>query len=298
MNTAEDISKFLDNYQKALEIGDGELASKVVGEALAAGILPTKIYLNVLMRSQKLVGELWHAGKLSIAAEHVATQITLQEASRLRTLLKSRIKLGLKAVVTTVAGDTHAIGARAVADFLVMDGWDVDFLGVDTPAEEIAKYAAVRGAKIVCVSMVMASYLEEMRRVVTLLKKLNPAPQVLVGGLAFTENPELFKTIGADGVAHDPQEAVTLARQLCGLLSTDNSLAIFLRKLGQSVHEYRKLRGLSQQELAESANLDRAYISSVEHGKQNISVGAIAKLAGALKISIEELLPINQPQIQ
>ena len=47
---------------------------------------------------------------------------------------------------------------------------------------------------------------------------------------------------------------------------------------------------MSQQDLAQAADLDRAYLSSVEHGKQNISIGAISKLAKALNLTIEELL--------
>jgi transcriptional regulator with XRE-family HTH domain len=74
------------------------------------------------------------------------------------------------------------------------------------------------------------------------------------------------------------------------VLDAENALAVFLRKLGHSVHEHRKLKEMSQQELAQASDLDRAYISAVEHGKQNISIGAISKLARALEVSIEELL--------
>ena len=103
-------------------------------------------------------------------------------------------------------------------------------------------------------------------------------------------NPDLAEQVKADAFAGDPQTAVISARQVCGLLNAENALGLFLRKLGHSVHEYRKLRGFSQQELATTSDLDRAYISAVEHGKQNISIGAISKLAKALDVSIEELL--------
>ena len=122
------------------------------------------------------------------------------------------------------------------------------------------------------------------------LRKLPTSPKILLGGAAFINRPELVNQVKADGFSLDPQEAVTLARQVCGLLNAENSLGVFLRKLGGSVHEYRKLRGFSQQELADTSDLDRAYISAVEHGKQNISIGAISKLAKALNLSIEELL--------
>ena len=47
---------------------------------------------------------------------------------------------------------------------------------------------------------------------------------------------------------------------------------------------------MSQQALADAADLDRTYISAVEHGKQNVTVGAIVKLSLALKIPLNQLL--------
>ena len=37
-------------------------------------------------------------------------------------------------------------------------------------------------------------------------------------------------------------------------------------------------------------DLDRTYISMVEHGKQNVTVGTIVKIADALDVQIGELL--------
>jgi methanogenic corrinoid protein MtbC1/DNA-binding XRE family transcriptional regulator len=293
MEAGNDLTERQQQYLEAVKKGDGDGASAVIDEALAHGVLPSVLYLHVLIKTQFDLGELWHAGEISMAEQHVATQLTIRETGRLRRYLKSRLKLGLRATVATVAGDTHIIGARAVADFLSFDGWDVDFLGAGAPAAEIARYALDRGARLLCLSMVMPEYLSELRSVITLLREHPNPPKILVGGSAFRTNPELVTLAGADGYAGDPQEAVTLGRQLCGLLSSENALPLYLRKLGQNIHEYRKLRGMSQQELADSAELDRAYISSVEHGKQNISIGAIARLAGALKISIEELLTVR-----
>jgi cobalamin-dependent methionine synthase I len=209
---------------------------------------------------------------------------------RLKALLKTRLKLGLKAVVSSVEGDQHFIGAQAVADFLTVDGWEVDFLGADVPTDHLVPFAKARGAHLVCVSCSLTPLIPVATKLVQELRKINPAPKVLIGGAAFTLNPELAVQVNADAYTPDPQQAVTLARQVCGILNAENSLGLFLRKLGHSVHEYRKLRGFSQQELASSSDLDRAYISAVEHGKQNISIGAISKLAKALEVSIEELL--------
>lgn len=277
-------------YCEAILAGSAEQAQKVIDQGLAAGIIPSKIYLEVLMPAQVEIGSRWHRGEVSIPQEHIATQITLREMARLRGMLKTRLKLGLKAVVTSVEGDQHFIGAQAVADFLVVDGWEVDFLGANIPTDHLVPYAKARGANLVCISVSLSSLVPVAQDVVAQLKKLPEPPKVLLGGAAFIHQPALAELVKADGFAFDPHEAVTTARQLCGILNPENALALFLRKLGHSIHEYRKLRGLSQQELATSSDLDRAYISAVEHGKQNISIGAIAKLAKALNLSIEELL--------
>jgi DNA-binding XRE family transcriptional regulator/methylmalonyl-CoA mutase cobalamin-binding subunit len=205
-------------------------------------------------------------------------------------MLKTRIKLGLRAVVSSVEGDHHFLGAQAIADFLVVDGWEVDFLGADVPTDHLVPYAKARGAHLVCLSVSLTSLVPVAQKAVLALRKIPAGPKILLGGAAFVSQPKLVDEIKPDGFTLDPQRAVTIARQVCGLLNAENALALYLRKLGHSVHEYRKLRGMSQQELADSSDLDRAYISSVEHGKQNISIGAIAKLAKAMDLSIEELL--------
>jgi methanogenic corrinoid protein MtbC1/DNA-binding XRE family transcriptional regulator len=284
------LSKLRAAYAEAVLDGKAEEAQRVLDQGLASGVIPSKLYLEVLMPVQVEIGARWHKGEISIPQEHIATQITLRQMTRLKGLLKTRLKLGLKAVVSSVEGDQHFIGAQAVADFLSVDGWEVDFLGADVPTDHLVPFAKARGAHLVCVSCSLTGLVPVATKLVQELKKLNPAPKVILGGAAFLMNPELVAQVNADGFAPDPQHAATSARQVCGLLNAENSLGLFLRKLGHSVHEYRKLRGLSQQELATSADLDRAYISAVEHGKQNISIGAISKLAKALDVSIEELL--------
>jgi methanogenic corrinoid protein MtbC1/DNA-binding XRE family transcriptional regulator len=284
------LSKLRNSYCEAILEGSAERGEKVIDNGLAAGVIPSRLYLEVLMPVQVEIGARWHRGDVTIPQEHIATQITLRQMARLRGMLKSRLKLGLKAVVSSVEGDQHFIGAQAVADFLVVDGWEVDFLGADIPTDHLVPYTKARGANLVCVSVSLTSLVPVAQKLVAELRKIPAGPKILLGGAAFIGHPELVEAVKADGFTLDPQEAVTMARQVCGLLNPENALAVFLRKLGHSVHEYRKLRGLSQQELAHASDLDRAYISAVEHGKQNISIGAIAKLAKALNLSIEELL--------
>jgi transcriptional regulator with XRE-family HTH domain len=54
---------------------------------------------------------------------------------------------------------------------------------------------------------------------------------------------------------------------------------------GARVREIRKQHGISQEELAHRAGLDRTYVGSVERGERNISLDNIWLLADALGVA-------------
>ena len=79
-----------------------------------------------------------------------------------------------------------------------------------------------------------------------------------------------------------------VSTEKCG--SMKNSQEEFLVTLGQRIRGTRIKRGMTQTDLAGAARLDRAYLSGVENGKHNITVGAILRLANALDVTPEVLI--------
>lgn len=65
--------------------------------------------------------------------------------------------------------------------------------------------------------------------------------------------------------------------------------ADILKQFGERVRDLRKAQGLSQEELAEKADLHYTYIGGVERGERNLSLKSIERIASALKIEIREL---------
>jgi len=61
-------------------------------------------------------------------------------------------------------------------------------------------------------------------------------------------------------------------------------------QFGASVRSLRFRLGISQEELAERADLHRTYIAGIEAGGRNITLKNIDKLARALKVSTSDLL--------
>jgi len=58
-------------------------------------------------------------------------------------------------------------------------------------------------------------------------------------------------------------------------------------KIGLRIRELRKAKGLSQEQLALKAEIDRTYMASVENGKRNVAVVNIEKIIAALGESFE-----------
>jgi transcriptional regulator with XRE-family HTH domain len=59
---------------------------------------------------------------------------------------------------------------------------------------------------------------------------------------------------------------------------------------GRRVREIRLQRGLSQEKLAERADLHRNYVGGVERGERNISLLNIVKLAHGLNVRPAKLI--------
>jgi len=60
------------------------------------------------------------------------------------------------------------------------------------------------------------------------------------------------------------------------------------KQFGARVRILRKVRGLSQEDLAELSGLHPTYISGVECGKRNVSLENIRSLARGLKVSLAD----------
>lgn len=64
----------------------------------------------------------------------------------------------------------------------------------------------------------------------------------------------------------------------------------YRRLLGEAIRTYRKKSKLSQEKLAEKAELHPVYISTVERGAKTISVDALMRIAKALGVRIRDLV--------
>ena len=67
-----------------------------------------------------------------------------------------------------------------------------------------------------------------------------------------------------------------------------------IKVFSRNVRKYRLQKGLSQEELADKANLHRTYISAVECEKRSIALENIQRIADALEIETYLLFKWDQ----
>jgi transcriptional regulator with XRE-family HTH domain len=66
--------------------------------------------------------------------------------------------------------------------------------------------------------------------------------------------------------------------------------------IGERIRNFRKEKGLSQEELANMANLHATYIGQLERGEKNATLESIEKVTNALEVSLEDLFRSIRPK--
>lgn len=278
-----------ERYAAALLAGAQEEAFRVIKDAMERGINPLVIYTEVITPALVEVGNAWHRGELNIAVEHLAIQITLQQSAYIRGRARRRKPIGAEAVITAVEGEMHAVGARLIADLFYLEGWNVAYLGQNTPTSDLVEWVREHKPDLVVLSLSQRDRIDVAAQACRMLKSLATAPLVFVGGVGLSD-PALRAAIPADLSSADPLEAISVANRLMSVSEEPKTVADYLGVLGRRVQQLRKKRGWSQQELATRAGLDRAYLSTVEKGNQNITISAAARIAAALNAPLSTLI--------
>lgn len=63
-----------------------------------------------------------------------------------------------------------------------------------------------------------------------------------------------------------------------------------LISLGEAIRRIRNNQGISQENLALLAEVDRSYVGRVERGDNNVALLTLLKIAQALRISLKDLM--------
>jgi MerR family transcriptional regulator, light-induced transcriptional regulator len=230
--------ELLPSLAAALSDGAEGRARDLVHEALLRGLSWQDLYLFLFAPALYDVGEAWRRGTLRIAGEHAATGIVERLMARIHPGGTPRPGAPV-VLVACVEGNLHELGARMAADLFEAAGWEVRYLGANTPTAELARSGA--HVDVAALSVSQASQLPALRETAAALRQdgcsprparastspsgsasLLPRPLIVTGGAAVAgQNPSGFGVDLVDGYL--PWTLRCVERRLFGEETTDKS---------------------------------------------------------------------------
>lgn len=191
------ISQLNHAYAQAILSGDEVAAEIVIREAMEARISTADIDQEIIAPALWFVGELWQRGEITVADEHLATEISLRvlalqrEARRLE-----RARVTHRVLLATPSGEQHVMALRMVGNLLDGAGYTALMLGADVPAPALASFAERYKATVICLSATMPAGADRVLICIHEAQRLRPDAQFVVGGSGISS-----RIAGRPGVA-------------------------------------------------------------------------------------------------
>lgn len=154
----------------------------------------TQLIENIIIPMLVRIGEDWYTGKILIATEHFASSFIRGALMSIYQKLPST-RHGQTILIGSAPGDMHELGPLMMAIMLREAGYKVEFLGPDSPLEDLAEYTREEKARLVILSAATRESAMKLSGFKTLLEKHQPAPLFAYGGGAFSFEPALIEQI-------------------------------------------------------------------------------------------------------
>ena len=206
----------VESFLEAILKGDSG-ASLDISKEYVAGPEDIRIfYLKVIQPAMYRLGEMWENNEIPVAREHLASAVVNRIlASQYLEFMSKEEPVRGRVVVAATANELHEMGAQMVANSLELEGWDVQYLGANTPNDELVDLAMERQPFILALSVAMPFNIHAAQGVIGKIREWprEKQPMIMLGGMAFHSLPRLALSLGADGYAEDCNRAVALADQ-------------------------------------------------------------------------------------
>ncbi|MCL6635008.1 MAG: cobalamin-dependent protein [Peptococcaceae bacterium] len=192
------------------------LAMELVKQRLDAGAKPLDVVEEcrngMIAVGERYAGGEYFLGDLVLSAEifHELMQILTPGINA-----EEKRKAGGRIVFGTVEGDIHDIGKNIAIALLRCYGFEVYDLGVNVPPDRFVNSLKETGAGILCLSALLSSCFEALRRTVEQVRGVDPQGRIkiLIGGLV---NEKVCRYAGADDWVDDARKGVTICQRWTG----------------------------------------------------------------------------------
>src|SRR3954451_10122739 len=174
-------------YAGALLAGDEIAAEITIREAMEADLTTAEIDDQIIAPALWLVGELWERGEITVADEHLATEISLRVLALQREAKRvARGRREHRVMLAAPAGELHVVALRMTGNLLHDAGYHVVMLGADVPADALAGSADRHEPDVICLSATMAGGGDKVLIAIHEIQQALPDAGFVVGGRGLT----------------------------------------------------------------------------------------------------------------
>jgi MerR family transcriptional regulator, light-induced transcriptional regulator len=146
------------------------------------------------------LGERWEQGAATVAQEHFASNLL---RGRLASLGRGWGQgQGPRALLACAPGELHDLALLAFGIVLNRSGWRIDYLGADTPLEELIRTARSTRADLVVLVAALPERFDAVSKELTVLARTAP---LAIGGAGATR--AVAEAVGAHLLTADPVTA-------------------------------------------------------------------------------------------
>lgn len=203
----------LEEIKTFLQKGRAKNVAQLVQEALDEGIEAKVILNESLLKGMSIVGERFKNEEIFVPEVLIAARAMNKGVDVLKPYLQDNETHNKgKAVIGTVKGDLHDIGKNLVKIMLEGKGIEVIDLGTDVSAERFIDEAKKNNVDIICCSALLTTTMDEMKRVVDLVRAEKLDVKIMIGGAPV--NQEFCDEIGADYYTDDAGSAAEVAQSI------------------------------------------------------------------------------------
>jgi methanogenic corrinoid protein MtbC1 len=199
-----------DAFEAALLAGERRPAGDVFERCLAQGHGIVEVGTHLVQPTLYAIGRKWQDNLVSVAREHLATAIAQSVMSRAMLGAAIPPSNGARVLLACVEGNHHSVGLQMVADAFQLAGWDVQYLGANTPTSALLDQTVAFRPALLGLSISFAQQLRSVKDIVSRLEAAHGAdrPRVVIGGRAINRFPAIAMHLGADAYAADALAAV------------------------------------------------------------------------------------------
>jgi MerR family transcriptional regulator, light-induced transcriptional regulator len=196
-------------YADALLAADQAAAEIAIREAMEAGLDTAQIDDEIIAPALWHVGALWERGEISVADEHVATEISIRVLALQREAQRvARARGAYRVMLAAPPGELHVVALRMVDNLLRNAGYDVAMLGSDVPSEALATLIDRRPPNVVCMTSTMSEPADEVVAAIGALQRRWPSLGFVIGGTALASRVQPRPGIDVCRRVSDAVEAV------------------------------------------------------------------------------------------